>query len=96
MPDKTKRFSKQRAADLVDKQHNDEIRRSIKKSNLTRQQEFKKMKKHQKKSGRIVVIFFLSISTLISLEKSMDNLGNALDSIVRLTPTSTADNDVGD
>ena len=50
--DKTKRLSKQQAADLVDKEHDNEIRRSIKRSNLVRQQEFKKMKKNQKKSGK--------------------------------------------
>jgi hypothetical protein len=49
--DKTKRLSKQRTADLADKQQDDEIRQSIKKSNLTRQQEFKKMKNKQKKTG---------------------------------------------
>jgi len=49
--DKTKRLSKQRVNDLADKQQDDEIRRLIKKSNLTRQQEFKKIKKNQKKTG---------------------------------------------
>ncbi len=49
--DKTKRFSKQRIADLADKQQDDEIRRSITKSNLIRQQEFKRIKKNQKKTG---------------------------------------------
>jgi len=77
--DKTKRLSKQRAADLADKQQDDEIRRSINKSNLTRQQEFKKIKKNEKKT-----------------EKSMDSLSNALDSIIRLTPTSTANDSVDD
>lgn len=51
--DKSKRLSKQQAADLADKEHDNEIRKSIKRSNLTRQQEFKKMKKNQKKAGRI-------------------------------------------
>jgi hypothetical protein len=49
--DKTKCFSKQRIADLADKQQDDEIRRSITKSNLIRQQEFKRIKKNQKKTG---------------------------------------------
>jgi phage terminase Nu1 subunit (DNA packaging protein) len=47
-------LSKQRAADLADKQQDDEVRRSIKKSNLTRQQEFKKIKKNQKKTGLLI------------------------------------------
>jgi len=51
--DKTKRLSKQQAADLVDKEHDNEIRRSVKRSNLVRQQEFKKMKKNQKKTEKI-------------------------------------------
>ncbi len=50
--DRTKRLSKQQAADLVDKEHDNEIRRSVKRSNLTRQQEFKKMKKNQKRTGK--------------------------------------------
>jgi nuclear GTP-binding protein len=49
--DKSKRLSKQQAADLVDKEHDNDIRRSIKRSNLVRQQEFKKMKKNQKRTG---------------------------------------------
>jgi len=69
--DKTKRLSKQQAADLADKEEDDEVRRSVKRSNLVRQQEFKKMKKNQKRT-----------------EKSVANLGDALDSIIRLT-TST-------
>jgi len=77
--DKTKRLSKQEAADLVDKQHDDEIRRSVKRSNLTRQQEFKKMKKKQKKT-----------------EKSVSNLGDALDSIVRFTAPTTTDSSAND
>jgi len=40
--DKTKRLSKQQAANLADKEHDNEIRRSVKRSNLVRQQEFKK------------------------------------------------------
>ncbi len=50
--DRTKRLSKQQAADLADKEHDNEIRRSVKRSNLTRQQEFKKMKKNQKRTGK--------------------------------------------
>lgn len=49
--DKTKHLSKQQAANLVDKEHDNEIRRSIKRSNLVRQQEFKKLKKNQKRTG---------------------------------------------
>jgi hypothetical protein len=52
---KAKRLSKQLAADLADKHHDDEIGRSIKRSNLSRQQEFKKMKKHQKKTGTQII-----------------------------------------
>ncbi|CAF0812350.1 unnamed protein product [Rotaria sp. Silwood1] len=77
--DKTKRLLKKQAIDLADKQHNDEIRRSVHRSNLTRQQEFKKIKKDQKK-----------------LEKSMESLGDALDSIIRLTPTSAINAAVDD
>jgi nuclear GTP-binding protein len=72
--DKSKRLSKQQASDLVDKEHNNDIRRSVKRSNLVRQQEFKKMKKNQKRT-----------------EKSVSNLGDALDSMVRLTTTTTTD-----
>jgi hypothetical protein len=50
--DRSKHLSKQQAADLADKEHNDDIRRSIKRSNLVRQQDFKKMKKNQKRTGR--------------------------------------------
>jgi hypothetical protein len=56
--DRTKRLSKQRTADLADKQQDDEIRRSIKSSNLIRQQEFKKMKKNQKRTGKFYIFFF--------------------------------------
>lgn len=49
--DKTKHLSRQRAVNLADKQQDNEIRRSVQKSNLIRQQEFKKLKKNQKKSG---------------------------------------------
>lgn len=49
--DKTKRLLKKQATDSIDKQHDDEIRRSIPRSNLNRHKEFKKMKKNQKKSG---------------------------------------------
>ncbi|CAF4393233.1 unnamed protein product, partial [Adineta steineri] len=48
---------------------------SVNRSNLSRQQEFKKMKKTQKRT-----------------EKTMENLGDALHSIVRLTPMSTDSN----
>ncbi|CAF1240035.1 unnamed protein product [Adineta steineri] len=74
--DKKKHLSKKQAADLVDKEYNGDIRKSIKRSNLTRQQEFKKMKKNKKRT-----------------EKSMENLGDALDSIIRLTTTSKNSND---
>jgi hypothetical protein len=60
--DRTKCLSKQRAADFVDKQQDDEIRRSIQKSNLIRQQEFKKIKKNQKKTGRFN-LFFVFVCT---------------------------------
>ena len=49
--DKSKRASKQQAADLADKEQDDDVRRSIKRSNLVRQKEFKKMKKNQKRTG---------------------------------------------
>jgi len=51
--DKTKRLSKQQAADLADKEDDNEIRRSVKRSNLVRQQEFKKMKKKSKENRKI-------------------------------------------
>lgn len=54
--DKTKRLSKQQAADLVDKEHDTEIRRLVKRSNLVRQQEFKKNKKNKKRTGNIKLI----------------------------------------
>ncbi|CAF3108508.1 unnamed protein product [Rotaria socialis] len=50
--DKTKRLLKKQTADLVDKQYDDEIRQSIHRSNLTRQHDFKKMKKTQKRSEK--------------------------------------------
>lgn len=56
--DQSKRLSKRQHADKVDRQYDEEIRREIKKSNLTRQQEFKKMKKHQKKSGTLSIYLF--------------------------------------
>ncbi|CAF3407287.1 unnamed protein product [Rotaria sp. Silwood1] len=74
--DKTKRLSKQQAADLADKEHDNEVRRSIKRSNLVRQQEFKKIKKNQKRT-----------------EKSVSNLGDALDSIIRLTTSNNSTDD---
>ncbi|CAF0933996.1 unnamed protein product [Rotaria sordida] len=77
--DKTKHLLKKQAIDLADQQHDNEIRRSIYRSNLTRQQEFKKIKKNQKK-----------------LEKSMESLGDALNSIIRLTPTTTTNDLVDD
>ncbi|CAF2723590.1 unnamed protein product [Rotaria sp. Silwood2] len=77
--DKTKRLLKKQAIDSADKLHDDEIRRSIHRSNLTRQQEFKKIKKNQRK-----------------LEKSMESLGDALDSIIRLTPISITNDSVDD
>ncbi|CAF1931165.1 unnamed protein product [Rotaria magnacalcarata] len=70
--DKTKRLSKKQIVDLADKQYDDEIRQSIHRSNLTRQHDFKKMKKTQKRS-----------------EKSMDNLSDALNSIVRFSSPAT-------
>lgn len=69
VPDRSKRLSKQRAADIVDKQYDDDIRRSVKKSNLTRQQEFKKLKKHQKKSGTFP-IFIFPLRKLYSIRKN--------------------------
>jgi hypothetical protein len=57
--DPTKRLSKQRTVDIVNKQHDDEIRRSIKRSNLIRQQEFKKIKKNQKKTGTTLPSFYM-------------------------------------
>ena len=86
--DRSARLTKQRLADLTDKQEDDEIRRSIEQANLSRQQEFKKMKKNQKRSGRFLVLLDLFVSIGFSLEKSMENLGNAFDSIVQLTDTS--------
>ncbi|CAF3636205.1 unnamed protein product [Rotaria sordida] len=77
--DKTKHLLKKQAIDLADQQHDNEIRRSIYRSNLTRQQEFKKIKKNQKK-----------------LEKSTESLGDALNSIIRLTPTTTTNDLVDD
>ncbi|CAF2427044.1 unnamed protein product [Rotaria sp. Silwood2] len=74
--DKTKRLSKQQAADLADKEHDNDIRRSIKRSNLVRQQEFKKNKKNQKRT-----------------EKSVSDLGDALDSIIRLTTAKNSTDD---
>ena len=56
--DRSKHLSAQQHADTADRQYDEEIRRTVNKSNLTRQQEFKKMKKHQKKSGT----FYLSLS----------------------------------
>jgi hypothetical protein len=55
--DKSKRLSKQQASDLADKEHNNDIRRSVKRSNLVRQQEFKKMKKNQKRTGKKYFLF---------------------------------------
>jgi hypothetical protein len=71
----------------VAKEHDNEIRRSVKRSNLTRQQEFKKMKKNQKRSGNFP--FFPNYYFLFRLEKSVSSLGDALDSMVRLTTTTT-------
>lgn len=49
--DKSKQVSKQQAADLVDREHDIEIRRSVKQSNLARKKEFKKTKKNKKRTG---------------------------------------------
>jgi len=63
--DKTKRLSKQQTADLADKEHDNEIRRSVKRSNLVRHQEFKKMKKNKKRTGNIKFDFIKIIQTLV-------------------------------
>lgn len=55
--DKSKRLSKQQAADLAEKEEDNETRRSVKRSNLVRQQEFKKLKKNQKRTGKRTVFF---------------------------------------
>jgi hypothetical protein len=52
---KTKRLSKQQAANLGNKQHDDEIQRSIQRSNLIRQQQFKKIKRKLVKSLRFFI-----------------------------------------
>ena len=49
--DKSEQLSKKEAADLADKERDAEVRRSVKRSNLSRQQEFKKKKKNQKRTG---------------------------------------------
>lgn len=49
--DKSKRLSKKQIADQADRDDNNELRRSVKRSNLVRQQEFKKLKKTQKRTG---------------------------------------------
>lgn len=77
--DKSEQVSKKEAADLADKERDAEVRRSVKRSNLARQQEFKKKKKNQKRT-----------------EKSVSNLGDALDSIIRLTTTKNKSNDGDD
>ncbi|UJR25249.1 hypothetical protein I4U23_006601 [Adineta vaga] len=77
--DKSKRLSKHETTNQIDKHYNDDIRRSVNRSNQIRQQEFKKMKKNQRKT-----------------EKTMENLGNALDSIIRLTSTSTTHDSIED
>jgi plasmid replication initiation protein len=59
--DKTKRLSKQRAANLANKQDDDEIQRSIQRSNLTRQQQFKKIKKNEKKTGKIIAFLYFYV-----------------------------------
>lgn len=90
--DKSKRASKQQAADLADKEQDDDVRRSIKRSNLVRQKEFKKMKKNQKRTGEHTSTFsnsFSRKSISIFLEKTVASLGDALDSMVRLTTTSS-------
>ena len=89
--DKSKRASKQQAADLVDKEQDDDVRRSIKRSNLVRQKEFKKMKKNQKRTGEHIDFFkFIQLKiAFFSLEKTVASLGDALDSMVRLTTTSS-------
>jgi len=95
--DKTKRLSKQQAADVADKEHDNEIRRTVKRSNLVRQQEFKKMKKNQKRTGNEKNLFHLNNSNssffFFLLEKSVSNLGDALDSIIRLTTTNNSTDD---
>jgi plasmid replication initiation protein len=58
---KTKRLSKQQAANLGNKQHDDEIQRSIQRSNLIRQQQFKKIKKNQKKAGKIIALLYFCV-----------------------------------
>ena len=83
--DKAKRLSKQQAADLVDQEHDNDIRKSVKRSNLVRQQEFKKMKKNQKRTGTTTMTCVSLNEPFRSLEKSVANLGDALDSMVRLT-----------
>jgi hypothetical protein len=65
--DKSKRLSKQQASDLVDKEHNNDIRRSVKRSNLVRQQEFKKMKKNQKRTGKKYFLFSNNFELLFIL-----------------------------
>jgi len=59
---------KKRLADLADKEEDEKIRHLVKRSNLARQKDFKKMKKNIKKS-----------------EKSVSQLGDALDSVIRFT-----------
>jgi hypothetical protein len=68
--DRTKHLSKQRAADLIDKREDDEIRQSVKKSNLIRQQEFKKMKKNQRRTGRLNVLFFSHLYQILFDQKN--------------------------
>ena len=91
--DRAKRLSKQQSADLADKEHDNDIRKSVKRSNLVRQQEFKKMKKNQKRTGNTMSTCVSLDRPFPSLEKSVANLGDALDSMVRLT---TEKNPAGD
>ncbi len=62
--DKTKHLSKKQAANLADQEDDHEIRRSIKRSNLVRQQQFKKMKKNQKRTGNKHFLRFKRILNL--------------------------------
>ena len=61
--DRSQRLSKQRLADLADKEEDDEVQRSIIQSNLTRQQDFKKLKKNQKRSGTFIAMIDLLTSS---------------------------------
>jgi len=75
-----KKLSKQKAAELASKHEDDNTRRLINRSNMTRRQEFKKLKKNMKRSEKSVSHLSEALDSIIKLAPTKITTSNNNDS----------------